>query len=462
MKEVVNSFIKKHALLFEGATVVVGVSGGPDSLALLHFLKAKEKQMNLKVVAAHIDHMLRGEESNEDFIFVKKYCEKESIPFEGKQINVRQYQEEYKLTSQVAARECRYQFFESVLQKHSGQLLALAHHGDDQVETIIMRQLRGAYGFGLAGIPVKRPFSGAVIIRPFLCISKEDIIKYCQEENLFPRIDKSNFTSKYVRNRIRNEILPILKKENPSVHVRFQQQSELMVDDELFLTQLTEQELTKTYLSKQQKKVVLSISKLLDIPIPLQRRGFQLILNYLYEQNMPQITALHIEQFLHLIKIPHPSGSLDFPNGLKIVKSYDECVLSFDMQTEASSYEFELSIPGIVTLKKGKIIGEVTDSFPDIQLNKNVIICDLKKLTLPLIVRTRQQGDGMSLQGMEGTKKLKTLFIDEKVDRNDRDHWPVVVNNTGDLLWVPGLRRSNIALPTKETKQFLVLEYKDL
>jgi tRNA(Ile)-lysidine synthase len=462
MKEVVNSFIKKHALLFDGATIVVGVSGGPDSLALLHFLKAKEKQMNLKIIAAHVDHMLRGKESNEDFNFVKNYCQKSIIPFEGKQINVRQYQEEHNLTSQVAARECRYQFFESVLQKHSGQLLALAHHGDDQVETIIMRQLRGAHGFGLAGIPVKRPFSGAVIIRPFLCISKEDINEYCQRENLFPRIDKSNFTSKYVRNRIRNEILPILKKENPSVHVRFQQQSELMVDDELFLTQLTEQELTKTILSKQMKKVVLSISKLLDIPIPLQRRGFQLILNYLYEQDVPQITTIHIEQFLHLIKIPHPSGSLDFPNGLKIVKSYDECVLSFDMQTEASSYEFKLKIPGIVTLKKGKIIGEVTDFLPDIQLNKNVIICDLEKLTLPLIVRTRQQGDVMSQQGMEGTKKLKALFIDEKIDRFDRDQWPVVINKTGDLLWVPGLRRSNIALPTKETKQFLVLEYKDL
>lgn len=460
MKQAVNSFIKKHSLLTEGATIVVGVSGGPDSLALLHFLKKLEQRMKLKIIAAHVDHMFRGDESAEDFSFVENYCKKEGIPFEGTKINVRRYQEEHKLSSQVAARECRYRFFETVLQKYKSQLLALAHHGDDQVETMIMRQVRGAQGFGLAGIAAKRPFSNGFIIRPFLCLSKDDIQQYCQKEGLVPRIDKSNFSSKYLRNRIRNEILPILKKENPSVHLRFQQQSELMLDDELFLEQLATQELDDAIVTKETKKVILSISKLIVIAIPLQRRAFQLILNYLYEQNIPKITTIHIEQFLHFIKSPHPSGSLDFPGGLKILKSYDHCVLSFDSTKEANGYECKLTIPGIVTFKKGKIIGEVTDSFPDFELNKNVIICDFEKLPLPLIVRNRKQGDNMSLQGMKGSKKLKSLFIDEKIQRQERDDWPIVVNSHNEIVWVPGLRRSNLAMPNLDTKKFLVLFYK--
>ncbi|QOY37481.2 tRNA lysidine(34) synthetase TilS [Anaerobacillus isosaccharinicus] len=446
-----------------GVTVVVGVSGGPDSLALLHFVKEKEKQLKLKVIAAHVDHMLRGDESAEDYIFVENFCRKEGILFEGVKINVRQYQIEHQLSSQVAARECRYRFFADVMKKHQGHILALAHHGDDQVETMIMRQIRGAQGTGLAGIPVKRSFSEGVIIRPFLCLSKEEINHYCQMNNLIPRIDKSNFTSKYMRNRIRNEILPILKRENPSVHLRFQQQSELMLDDEHFLERLTEQEMNKVIITKEAKRVVLSISKLIHTPIPLQRRGFQLILNYLYEGNVPEITTVHIEQFLLLLKNDRPSGALDLPSGLKVWKSYDQCVLSFESEKDAKGYECQLPLRGIVTFKKGKIIGEVFNSLPDhLQLNKNVIICDLEKLTVPLLVRTRLQGDCMSLQGMRGTKKIKELFINKKIHRSDRDNWPIVVNGDGEILWVPGLRRSKLALPSVDTREFLVLYYKDV
>ncbi|MCT8136386.1 tRNA lysidine(34) synthetase TilS [Anaerobacillus sp. CMMVII] len=459
MRQVVNSFIKKHSLLFRGATVIVGVSGGPDSLALLHFLKSEEKRMNLRIIAAHVDHMFRGDESAADYAFVEDYCNKESIEFEGVHINVRQYQEQHKLSSQVAARECRYDFFSSVMNKHGAQVLALAHHGDDQVETMIMRQIRGAQGFGLAGIPVKRPFSRGMIIRPFLCLSKDEIYHYCGTEGLNPRIDESNFTSKYMRNRIRNGILPVLKVENPAVHERFQQQSELRFEDELFLESLAEQEISKVILSKKPQKVVLSISTLNDMAIPLQRRGFQLILNYLYEQNIPEITSIHIEQFLTLVKNAHPSGSLSFPNGLRISKSYDYCTLSFDNETKVSGFSYQLLVPGIVTVKKGKIIGEVTDFFPTLKLNKKVIICDFEKIKLPLMVRNRRPGDNMSLQGMSGTKKLKSLFIDEKIQRENRDDWPIVVNGNGEILWVPGLRRSNFALPTLDTKKFLVLYY---
>lgn len=461
MRQIVNSFIKKHSLLVEGTTIVVGVSGGPDSLALLHFLKEQQKLWKLKIIAAHVDHLLRGEESKQDYLFVEQFCRERKIIFEGTKVNVGKYQEEHKVSVQVAARECRYRFFKEVMTKHKTTCLALAHHGDDQVETILMRQIRGAYGFGLAGIRVKRPFDNGEIIRPFLCVSKEEIIDYCLKEGLKPRIDQSNFTSKYLRNRIRNQILPILKKENPSVHLKFQQQSELMLEDEQLLQSLAEKELARIVTKKSNNEVVLSISQFNSSPIALQRRCFQLILNYLHNESIPEISTIHIDTFLIFLKNSHPSGFLSFPEGLVIKKSYDQCTLVFKDINRPERYLFYLPLPGMVSIKTGKIIGEITELCPRVNLNKSVIICDLEKLTLPLMVRSREQGDRLDIKGMQGSKQLKRLFIDEKIDREQRDRWPVVVDGNNSIIWVPQLRRSTIACPTKETQKFLVLHYEN-
>ncbi len=460
MRQAVNAFIKKHSLLSEGAVVVVGVSGGPDSLALLHFLNKELKQLQLTIIAAHVDHMLR-EEAMEEYQFVENYCLNEGITFEGIRANVTEYKEEHGVSLQVAARECRYNFFENVMIKYKGDYLALAHHGDDQIETMIMRQIRGAHGYGLAGIPVKRSFGTGMVIRPFLSVTKDSILDYCQSVGLNPRIDLSNFSSKYVRNRIRHEVVPALKKENPAVHLRFQQQSELLTEDEQLLEQLAQEKINDAILDQEPKRVILSIPKLIHSPIALQRRGFQLILNYLYETNIPEITTIHISDFLNFINSQHPSGTLDFPTGLTITKSYDKCIIEFAQATRAVSYECQFSIPGIVTLKKGKIIGEVIRADLNITIGHSTIICDKEKLTFPLIVRTRKQGDSMSVKGMPGTKKIKSLFIDEKVPRGERDSWPIVLNGDGEILWVPKLRRSSIALPTEDTREYVKLSFEE-
>lgn len=449
----------KHSLLFEGAKVIVAVSGGPDSLALLHFLHKESRLKKLTLIAAHVDHMLRGSESTADYEFVENYCKQLGIAFEGIKIDVAAYKELHHVSIQVAARDCRYNFFSDVMEKHGANLLAMAHHGDDQIETMIMRQIRGAFGYSLAGIPVKRPFQKGFIIRPFLCLAKADIHAYCEAENLLPRLDNSNFTNKYLRNRIRNDVLPVIKKENSNAHIRYQQQSEHLYDDEVLLEQLAEKEMQKVIFHKERKKIVLSIRKLNSIPIPLQRRGFQLILNYLYEGYIPEITTIHIEQFLLLMKNEHPSGELHFPKGLMISKSYDNCQISFYEKEVISSYEYQLSLPGIVTVKKGKIIAGVTMSPSNVQGKKHAILFDFENLKQPLIVRNRRPGDYISLQGMKGTKKLKSLFIDEKIPRQERDDWPVVVDGNGQIVWVPNLRRSNIALPTTETTKFVIFTY---
>lgn len=202
MKQTVRQFIKRHNLIFPGAKVVVGVSGGPDSLALLHFLWKYKEYYNISLIVAHAEHGLRGSDSEEDYDFVESFCKKIGISFIGRSLDVKSYQDKNGVSLQVAARDCRYAFFKEVLLETGSHILALGHHGDDQIETMLMRQVRGAYGSSLAGIPVKRPFYHATIIRPFLPVCKDEIIKYCKDEALEPRNDYSNFTEKYTRNRL--------------------------------------------------------------------------------------------------------------------------------------------------------------------------------------------------------------------------------------------------------------------
>ncbi|HYK74414.1 MAG TPA: tRNA lysidine(34) synthetase TilS, partial [Pseudoneobacillus sp.] len=195
----VEAFLNRHSLSLYGKKVMVGVSGGPDSLGLLYFLWRKQELWNLTIVAAHVDHMFRGEQSYQEALFVKEFCNELSIEYEWTQINVEEYMKSTGKSTQVGARECRYQFFEEMMEKHQADYLVLGHHGDDQIETMLMRMTRGSSGKARAGIAFKRPFQKGEIIRPFLAVSKQEIERYCLEHQLDPRRDPSNDKPYYSR-----------------------------------------------------------------------------------------------------------------------------------------------------------------------------------------------------------------------------------------------------------------------
>lgn len=218
----VKKFIHKHRLIPPGSRVLAGVSGGPDSLALLYFLHKHRNDMNIEIMVAHVDHMLRGEQSYRELKYVEEICRKWKVPFEGKRIDVGYEARKSSKSIEVAAREQRYKFFKEVMEKHNFPLLALAHHGDDQIETILMRLTRGAEQKALAGIRIQRPLGIGHVIRPLLCVTKDEIEQYIKENNLKPVYDHTNYEDIYTRNRFRLHILPFLKKENPNVHIHFQ------------------------------------------------------------------------------------------------------------------------------------------------------------------------------------------------------------------------------------------------
>jgi tRNA(Ile)-lysidine synthase len=436
----VEQFIKKHRLLSSAKTVVVGVSGGPDSLALLHFLWKRSAYYNISVIAASFNHMLRGEESENELKVVEQFCSEREILFEGSRGDVALYQKEHQLSIQTAARTCRYRFFDEVMKKHKADALALAHHGDDQIETMLMRITRGSEGYSLAGIPIKRPFSNGEIIRPFLGITRAQIEQYCKVEKLHPVFDPSNDSEKYVRNRYRKKVLPFLKQENPYVHERFQYLSETISEDETYLIEQTKIAIEKVLITKTEGKIELSVCSFNKMPIPLQKRGITLILNYLYKKIPSSLSSVHKENFRSLLESEQPSGVLHFPSGLFVSRSYDRCSMSFEpiKTKEESIYDFSFELPGFVELPIGSLSAEITENKPVSIRGKDVFVFSKNDVSLPLRVRTRRPGDRMAIAGV-GTRKLKDIFIDAKVAQEERKIWPVVEDSNGRIIWLPGL-----------------------
>lgn len=447
--------IEKYHLINKGDSLLVGVSGGPDSLALLHFLHSIQEKYQLTIVVAHVDHMFRGQESLEDYLFVEQVCQTLHLPFEGTRVNVTAYMQQTNQSTQVAAREVRYRFFEKVMKKYNLHKLVTGHHGDDQMETILMRLTRGANNKGRAGIAYDRPFGAHRVIRPFLWASRADIEEYCLHNGLTPRIDDSNEKPVYARNRFRLNVLPFLKKENPLVHEQFQRFSEELLEDDTFLMELAKEKLHSFWI-KDEKFSKIKISDFLEMSKPLQRRAIQLILNYLYFERHEELSAAHLEAVLRLIQNSHSSGEIHLPAGLKVKKSYDDCTFLFTEKVQ-EPYSFTLHIPGTNLLPNGGKINTHYIEGNDDSSNATFVI-DPELVRLPLTVRTRRNGDRIRIKGLNGSKKVKDIFIDEKIPLEDRAIWPIVEDGNHEIIWIPGLKKSD-----KEAigvnKSFITLKY---
>lgn len=459
LEQKVEAYLNRQMILLKDKTVMVGVSGGPDSLALLHYLWKKREPWGMNLIAVHVDHMFRGEESYLEAIFVKEFCEKFEITFEMIQINVQEYIRDTGKSTQIAARECRYRFFEEMMVKHNVSFLALGHHGDDQIETMLMRMTRGSSGKARAGIPFKRPFSIGEIIRPFLAVNRDEIETYCLLNQLDPRRDPSNDKPYYSRNRFRLNIIPFLKSENPNVHEQFQRLSEEIYQDETFLEELTVQEMNKVLKSRNEDEITIYIDKYLAMPLSLQRRVIQLILNYLYKVRPSSLSALHIDLITALFRSPHPSGKLDFPEGLQIIRSYHLCQFLFKKEEEPP-YHIQLEEPGVVNLPNGHSISLDVVNSPGCNQGLNTFLINPETIVFPIIIRSRISGDRIQPKGMTGTKKIKDIFIDTKIPQSERGIWPIVTDGNGTIIWIPKLKKSVFEASHEALNRYLLLTYK--
>ncbi|WP_028781794.1 tRNA lysidine(34) synthetase TilS [Thalassobacillus devorans] len=459
MKTAVDSFMERFQMLKPEQTVLVAVSGGPDSMALLHYFKTIRKQWKLRVSAVSVDHGLRGEDSVQDLKYVEEMCRKWNIEFIGTSVDVNTYKKQHQLNTQQAARILRYRFFRRQMEEKKADVLALGHHGDDQAETIVMRLVRGTSPAGLTGIPVTREFAGGKIIRPFLGVSKEAILNYCENHHIEPREDASNQDTKYTRNYFRHRILPLLKEENPKLTEHLWKLSQVIKDDQEYLNteakKLLDQGVT---LEENPKSVSFNISAFKASPIALQRRSFHLILNYLYDENSEDFSYIHEEQFFDFLTRDIANAELDWPGGLRLRRNYERITLHFGNTEKPVPYRSTLDIGDTYRLPDGSELSAKVVSGYHLPEDTCTFTCDLTHVELPLIIRTRRAGDRMTWKGMEGSKKIKDIFIDQKVPKELRDSWPVITDQTGKILWLVGLKKGT-GFESERPEEWLQIRY---
>ncbi|RSL28958.1 tRNA lysidine(34) synthetase TilS [Salibacterium salarium] len=463
MRQTVEQWINDRDLIRKGDRVLVAVSGGPDSMALLHLLKEWEQEWCLQIMAAHVNHGLRTDTALEDEKFVQTWCDQKEIPFFSTYVSVGKEIVENGGNVQEQARLLRYEYLADLMREQNINVLATGHHADDQIETILMKQTSGRAILGDPAMRVIRGFADGVLIRPFLGVTKENILGYCRKHNISFQMDESNLSDKYTRNRFRHYMLPLLKEEETRVHQHFQDYADWMIEEREYIQAQAEKEWTKRIVSQDEHSVTISIKGMETLPLPLQRRGIHLILRYLCMTHVPELSVVHINQFLYLLHQKHPSYSLDWPGNVTVTRSYE--TVTFAVSNKGR--ETKMLDPVKLHLPGQTVFGDTTFSAQYLQAEnqcggeKHSFICDMEDVTFPLIIRSRLPGDKIQPAGMKGSKKVNRIFIEEKIPRAQRINWPMVVDAVGKVLWVPLLKKSIWSRQGQRTSDAILISVKD-
>lgn len=462
-----TSFLKNieqvlKRLIAPGDKVLVGVSGGTDSIALLHVLHWFSKIQNYSLIVVHIDHMARGKDSVTDADFVESVAEKLKLPFYLKKNDVGIERLQLKTSFQDAARIIRYQFFEDTLQAVGGNKVALGHSADDQVETILMNIVRGTGLKGLTGIPQVRGY----IIRPFLEIHRKDLEVYLKENDISFRDDSSNSDKKYLRNRIRHELIPHLETYNPGIKKCLQKMSEIAREEDSLLSQMIRDifKQKSRFLEGNEKNIVWDIDEFQFYPVALRQRLVREIFCRI-TGDMQAITAHHVQQIINLFNSPKVGKVLNIPRGVTVTCNYDSMLFAkrVDGICENEPLVTPIAVPGTTELLEGHIRRVQTQIFTDkgdlssLDTGRQAFF-DLEKTGFGIQVRFFRAGDRFCPLGMTGNKKLKSFFIDRKVPRSMRSQIPILTNADDDIIWVYGQRISHLYRVTDKTEKVLFIE----
>lgn len=420
----------------ENETLITATSGGPDSMALLSLLIKLSQTKKITIICAHVNHNLR-KESQEEAIMVEKYANESNLIFEKMEIN------HYEGNTENYARTQRYNFFEKLIKKFNATYLLTAHHGDDLTETILMRMVRGSSLKGYSGFQEITDKGNYKIYRPLITKTKDELLNYVKTNNIPYAVDKTNFSEEYTRNRYRLNILPILKKENKSVHLKFLKFSETLKLYDDHINKEVNEKLNKVY---QNNNLNLKLFENEDELI--KRKILYQILNNLYYKNISLITDNHVELILNIIESSRPNLKINLPSKVLVIKNYQN--LYFTQNTEIKSYSFTFEDKVILPNDKILIKEETEDT------SNYTIRLNSKELSLPLIVRTRQNGDKMEIKNLNGHKKIKDIFINEKISETARNSWPILTDQNNQIIWLPGLKKSKFDKQKHENYDIII------
>ncbi len=430
-----------NKLLKNKDIIVVAISGGPDSMCLLELLGNIKKKLDIKIIVAHVNHKLR-KESEEEKDFVEAYAKEKSLIYEY--MEIKEYNHD---NLENEARSKRYEFFKSLVEKYHANYLFTAHHGDDLIETIMMRLVRGSSIKGYAGFKQVVDMGSYKLVRPLITVTKDDILKFLDSKNLKYYIDKSNYSMAYTRNRYRKHVLPFLKKENPKVHLKFLKFSEELEQVNNFIDKYI-----KDILKDIKDSKGIDIDKLLKYDDFIIKKVIEYELAQIYINDLFKVSDSNTMAIMNLIKLKKSNGLINLPNNYVAIKDYNKFKIEYNKDENKYYYILDKE----VVLPQG-VIRTILKSD-----KKSNYIIRLKSndITLPIIVRTKKDGDKMTIKNMNGTKKIKDIFIDEKINALKRRNFPVVVDSNNNILWLPGVKKSKFDVESNGIYD-IILEYEE-
>jgi len=447
----VKNFIKEYRLISPGDLVILGVSGGPDSMALLHIMDRFKSEMGFRLSVAHLNHGLR-DEAEADEKFVKEYCQNRDIPFYFQRVNIKKLASQGKKSLEEAGRDYRYKYFRELIHDIGADRIATAHHQDDIAETVLLHLLRGSGIKGLRGImPVK-----GRLIRPLLCVSKREIKTYLENMNVDYCLDKSNYDSTYLRNRVRHKLIPYLQEDfNPRIVESLNQLADIAREENEAMEEKTRLLWEKVVIRAEEELIVLNKHILHDLHPAYQRR---LILKALGDlKGESGWNMQDVQNIRTLAKKEGSSKRLHLKKGIFVNIAYGELVFSCDPPGKVS-FNYKVPIPGRIT------VPEIGETFVFKVLNKNQfepeaddINLDYDKLDKDIFLRSRQAGDIFRPPGLNGRKKIKDFFIDIKLPMTERDRVPLLASGN-EVYVVFGLRISQLAAAGPKTERFLIIK----
>ena len=455
IRKKVLKFIKEHGLLAPGDTVVVAFSGGADSMALLDILTSLPG-FPLHIVIAHLNHCLRGDESEGDERFVRCVAEKYALPMEISRVDIDAVAYHHGLSLEEAGRNARRSFFLEIAEKHAAVAVVLGHHRDDQAETVLMRLIRGAAVSGLTGMQPRTP--GNIFVRPLLCLSRAETEGYLRKGSLHWREDSSNADIRFLRNRVRHELLPLLSSYNEEMAENLNRMAQALAADE---------ELLETVVARAYQRIVSIYPEEVRINLDMLRHELPALRKRLYRKvlftlrgDLRRISSQHLADIDRLATGKKGSGKLSLPTGVLVIRKYDAMIMT-TLPAEPYSENWELSVASCgsyqlehqQTLLVERVASPPAD-WPE--TGKDTIFLDSIQFPFPWTIRCYREGDRFTPFGMRGRKKLKDLFIDKKIPRTARKKIPLLLCS-GEIFWVGGVQMAEKNRITESSGELLRL-----
>ncbi|MCX8027098.1 MAG: tRNA lysidine(34) synthetase TilS [Thermodesulfovibrionales bacterium] len=466
IKEVVLKTISEFNMINNGDHILVGLSGGADSVALLVLLNQLKAQLNIKLSSIYIDHKLRPLETPDEIEFCKYLCDVLKADFYVRDVDVKEHAQKTGMSIQESARELRYEAFYKLSYEINANKIALGHNADDQLETIFMRLIRGTGVSGLLGIPPVRD----MIIRPLLDVRRRMIEDFLiKNREIFGLkkdkpyiIDSSNLKTDYIRNRLRFQVMPRIEEINPSIHQTISRMIQIIRDEERYFDILVTKTLMKLITRKAEGYIELFLSPLETIEKPILRRVLRRAIDA--TKGLRGIGFENIEDIINLIRNGKTGGRVYIRHDIRVIRGYSTLIITSLKPQKLSTVQ--ISTSGEYILKEAGIVLIVdelsADELQDGHDGKSSAVFDVEKLSMPLIIRHRNPGDFFYPSGFGKRKKVQDFFVDEKIPKDERDTVPILTSN-GNIVWIVGYRtdeRYKIDKDAKRVLRFIIKAHK--